>query len=79
MSNVRRSAQADKAAGGEIRQWELVLTEIRRLQRLGVSVPDIAMQLRISAGLVNQVLLQSYKMTADTVAVFERQEAGVGH
>lgn len=79
MSNVRKFAQADKAAGGEIRQWELVLTEIRRLQRVGVSVPDIAMQLRISAGLVNQVLLQSYKMTADTVAVFERQEAGVGH
>jgi len=44
---------------------------------LGVSVPAIAKQLGVDGGLVKQVVLQSYKMTADTVAVFKRQEAGV--
>ena len=62
------------AAAVEPRTWELVVAEIRRLQMLGVGAPEIAAQLGIDYGLVKQVLLQSYKMTADTVAVFERQE-----
>ena len=63
-----------KVAAVEPRKWELVVAEIRRLQMLGVGAPEIAVQLGIDYGLVKQVLLQSYKMTADTVAVFERQE-----
>jgi len=66
-----------KVAVVEPRKWELVLAEIRRLQLLGVSVPVIAKQLGVDVGLVKQVVLQSYKMTVDTVAVFKRQEAGV--
>ena len=65
-----------KVAAVEPRTWELVVAEIRRLQMLGVGAPEIAAQLGIDYGLVKQVLLQSYKMTADTVAVFERQERG---
>jgi hypothetical protein len=71
------SKSVKKVAVVEPRKWELVLAEIRRLQLLGVSVPVIAKQLGVDVGLVKQVVLQSYKMTADTVAVFERQEAGV--
>ena len=48
--------------------------EIKRLKDEGLTVPAIADQLDVSYTLVNQVILQSYKMSVDTVAVFERQE-----
>lgn len=67
---------AKKVAAVEPRTWEMVVAEIRRLGELKVAAPEIAQQLGIDYGLVKQVLLQSYKMTADTVAVFERQERG---
>jgi hypothetical protein len=37
-------------------------------------VPQIAEALQLSYVLVNQVMLQSYQMTVDTLALFERQE-----
>jgi len=37
-------------------------------------VPEIAERLELSYVLVNQVMLQSYKMSVDTIGVFERQE-----
>ena len=44
------------------------------MKEAGVSVPEIAEKLELSYVLVNQVMLQSYKMTVDTIGVFDRQE-----
>lgn len=63
-----------KVAVVEPRQWEQVVAEIRRMSELKVAAPEIARELGVGYEVVKQVLLQSYKMTADTVAVFERQE-----
>ena len=57
-----------------VRKWSDVTAEIQKLRGEGVTVPDIAEQLKVSYVLVNQCVLQSYKMLIDSVQVFERQE-----
>jgi hypothetical protein len=57
-----------------VRNWSDVAAEIQKLRAEGVTVPDIAEQLKVSYVLVNQCVLQSYKMLIDSVQVFERQE-----
>lgn len=57
-----------------MRDWKDVVKRIRELKGEGQVVPQIAEALQLSYVLVNQVMLQSYKMTVDTVALFERQE-----
>lgn len=57
-----------------VRNWTDVAAEIQKLREGGVTVPDIAEQLKVSYVLVNQCVLQSYKMLIDSVQVFERQE-----
>jgi hypothetical protein len=57
-----------------VRKWSDVAAEIQKLREAGVTVPDIAEQLKVSYVLVNQCVLQSYKMLIDSVQVFERQE-----
>ena len=57
-----------------VRNWTDVAAEIQKLRGEGVTVPDIAEQLKVSYVLVNQCVLQSYKMLIDSVQVFERQE-----
>ena len=57
-----------------VRDWKDVAKRIRELKGQGQVVPQIAETLQLSYVLVNQVMLQSYKMTVDTVALFERQE-----
>jgi hypothetical protein len=70
-----RKAKAETlAAKGGVRDWRGVVADIKRLKNEGLSVPAIADQLELSYILVNQVMLQSYKMSVDTIAVFERQE-----
>lgn len=62
------------AGGGGVRKWEDVVPLIREMKDAGASVPEIAEKLELSYVLVNQVMLQSYKMTVDTVGLFDRQE-----
>lgn len=62
-----------KGAGGA-RKWEDVVPKIREMKEAGATVPEIAEKLELSYVLVNQVMLQSYKMSVDTIGVFERQE-----
>ena len=57
-----------------VREWGDVAAEIQKLRQDGVSVPEIADQLQVSYVLVNQCVLQSYKMLIDSVQVFKRQE-----
>ena len=57
-----------------VRKWSDVAAEIQKLRGEGVTVPDIAEQLKVSYVLVNQCVLQSYKMLIDSVQVFKRQE-----
>ena len=57
-----------------VRKLSDVAAEIQKLRGEGVNVPDIAEQLKVSYVLVNQCVLQSYKMLIDSVQVFERQE-----
>ena len=57
-----------------VRKWSDVAAEIQKLRGEGVNVQDIAEQLKVSYVLVNQCVLQSYKMLIDSVQVFERQE-----
>jgi hypothetical protein len=56
------------------RQWAAVAQEIRELREKGATVPDICEQLQVSYVLVNQCVLQSYKIAVDSAQVFERQE-----
>ena len=51
-----------------------VVPEIQRLRNEGLTVPQICDQLDVTYHVVNQVITQSYKMSMDTAAVFERQE-----
>lgn len=74
---VRKKAakvQEQPAASGGVRKWEDVVPQIREMKDAGATVPEIAEKLELSYVLVNQVMVQSYKMTVDTVGVFERQE-----
>ena len=52
----------------------MVAAEIKKMKEDGATVPEIAEKLEVSYVLVNQLILQSYKLLIDSVAVFERQE-----
>lgn len=56
------------------RKWVEVVKEIQALREAGANVPEICEKLEVSYVLVNQVMLQSYKMAIDSEQVFERQE-----
>jgi hypothetical protein len=56
------------------RKWADVAKEVQALREKGATVPEICEQLQVSYVLVNQLILQSYKMAIDSAAVFERQE-----
>ena len=70
--------QAPKEAGAydlsKVREWGVVAQEIKALQEAGVNGAEICEKLQVSYVLVNQAILQSYKMVIDSVAGFERQE-----
>jgi hypothetical protein len=58
----------------QVRKWGDVAPEIQRLRSQGKDIPAIAEELQVSYVLVNQCIIQSYKMVIDSVYVFERQE-----
>ena len=76
MKPVRRksTAKAAEPAAAGPRKWEDVVAQIKAMREDGVTAPQIAERLDISYVLVNQVITQSYKMTVDTIGMFERQE-----
>lgn len=65
---------SETASAGGVRNWQDVVPQIRELKDAGATVPEIAEKLQLSYVLVNQVMVQSYKMSVDTIGVFERQE-----
>ena len=68
------AAQVKVADSKQPREWSAVAKEIQQLRETGASVPEICEKLEVSYVLVNQLILQSYKMVIDSVQVFERQE-----
>lgn len=61
--------------GKEVRQLSDVAFEIRRLRfEEGLSTGEIQEKLQVSMEIINQLLLQSYKMTMNTFEVMEYQE-----
>jgi hypothetical protein len=61
--------------GKEIRNLEDVATEIRRLRNEELlTTQEIHEMLQVSFDVINQLFLQSYKMTMNTQEVFEAQE-----
>jgi len=56
------------------RKWADVAQEIRKMREKGANVPEICEKLSVSYVLVNQLILQSYKLAIDTEQVFNRQE-----
>ena len=79
----RRSAAVDssvetpevqKVDTKQPRVWADVAKQIQAMRGEGASVPEICEKLEVSYVLVNQLILQSYKMAIATDQVFERQE-----
>lgn len=61
--------------GKEIRKLEDVALEIRRLRSEELlTTQEIHEMLQVSFDVINQLFLQSYKMTMNTQEVFEAQE-----
>jgi ribosome-binding protein aMBF1 (putative translation factor) len=61
--------------GKEVRKLLDVSTEIRRLrEEEKLSTQEIHEMLMVSYDVINQLFLQSYKMTMNTGSVFEAQE-----
>ncbi len=61
--------------GKEVRSLETVAVEIRRLRdEEGLSTQEIHEMLQVSFDVINQLFLQSYKMTMNTGETFEVQE-----
>lgn len=61
--------------GNEVRKLEDVALEIRRLRNEELlSTQEIHEVLQVSFDVINQLFLQSYKMTMNTQEVFEAQE-----
>lgn len=58
----------------QVRDWNVVAKEIKALQEAGVNGFEICEKLQVSYVLVNQAILQSYKMVIDSVEGFARQE-----
>ena len=70
----KKVAKKEVVAVAGVRKWEEVVPKIREMKESGATVPEIAEKLELSYVLVNQVMLQSYKMSVDTIGVFDRQE-----
>lgn len=70
----KRVAKKEEVGVAGVRKWEDVVPLIRDMKEAGATVPEIAERLELSYVLVNQVMLQSYKMSVDTIGVFDRQE-----
>lgn len=51
-----------------------VAKQVRKMREDGKTVPEIAIELKVSYVVVNQLVLRSYKMVARTEEVFQRQE-----
>ena len=64
----------EKVDTSKPRKWADVAKEIKALREKGANVPEICEKLQVSYVLVNQLILQSYKMAIDSDAVFQRQE-----
>lgn len=61
--------------GKEVRKLEDVAIEIRRLRNDELlTTQEIHEALQVSFDVINQLFLQSYKMTMNTQEVFEAQE-----
>jgi len=61
--------------GKEIRKLEDVALEIRRLRNEELlTTQEINEKLQVSFDVINQLFLQSYKMTMNTEEVFKAQE-----
>lgn len=61
--------------GKEVRKLKDVAFEIRRLRfEEGLTTTEIQEKLQVSLDIINQLLLQSYKMTMNTFEVMENQE-----
>jgi ribosome-binding protein aMBF1 (putative translation factor) len=61
--------------GKEVRKLEDVAPEIRRLREdQKLSTQEIHEMLQVSFDVINQLFLQSYKMSMNTGSVFEAQE-----
>jgi ribosome-binding protein aMBF1 (putative translation factor) len=73
---AEESVKANSALPGkEIRKFETVALEIRRLrEEEGMNHEEIKQVLQVSTDVVNQLFLQSYKMSMNTFEVFEAQE-----
>lgn len=71
---IVETAQVEVADSKQPREWSAVAKEIQQMREVGASVPDICEKLEVSYVLVNQLILQSYKMLIDSAQVFERQE-----
>jgi hypothetical protein len=70
----KKAAKAAAPDAGGKREWAALVPQIRAMREEGRTVPEIAEALELPYLLVNQVMVQSYKMTVDTVAHFERHE-----
>lgn len=70
------TSQANPALPGkEVRTVSDVAFEIRRLRfEDGLTTSEIQQKLQVSMDVINQLLLQSYKMTMNTFEVLENQE-----
>lgn len=73
---AEESVKANPALPGkEIRKFEDVALEVRRLrEEEGMNHEEIKQMLQVSTDVVNQLFLQSYKMSMNTFEVFEAQE-----
>lgn len=84
---TRKSASADSTVekealkvdpaipGDTIRKLEDVAPAIRRMREEdGMTTQEIHEELQVSFDVINQLFLQSYKMTMNTFDVFEAQE-----
>lgn len=73
---VKAAAPANPALPGkDVRSLEDVAPEIRRLrEEEGLSTQEIHEALEVSFDVINQLFLQSYKMSMNTGDVFEAQE-----
>jgi len=60
--------------GKDVRKLEDVAPEIRKMKEEGANHEEIKEKLQVSADVINQLFLQSYKMTMNTYEVFEAQE-----
>lgn len=67
-------AEAPVSGSKGVRVLQDLVPEIRRMRDEGHTVPHICEELDVTYDVVNQIMQQSYKMTMNTMEVFERQE-----